>query len=228
MLINEVFFSIQGEGKYTGVPSVFVRTSGCNLRCDWCDTPYTSWNPEGEINTTNSVVEKVKQFKKAKHVVITGGEPYLQRDLEELVSSLSKNNYLITIETNGIKYRDIDGVDLVSWSPKMDNSNPTIINTAEYNMHTRNRANADYKNIAKTNSDLQVKFVIQNDKDLEEILEFQNKWSIPDNNMYIMPEGRTEKELKTKSQWVVEVCKEKGFKYCPRVHIEIYGDKRGV
>src|SRR5215469_9962101 len=74
--IAEIFYSLQGEGSLVGVPSVFVRTSGCNLRCVWCDTPYTSWHPEGEERTLPSIVAEVEQYP-ARHVVVTGGEPMI-------------------------------------------------------------------------------------------------------------------------------------------------------
>src|SRR5271168_1155713 len=75
MLISEIFYSIQGEGGLAGVPSVFVRTSGCKLRCAWCDTPYASWNPEGEPRTVEEIVAAVQSHAAARHVVLTGGEP---------------------------------------------------------------------------------------------------------------------------------------------------------
>ena len=85
MQISEIFHSVQGEGRYSGEPSVFVRTSGCNLRCWFCDTPYTSWNPEGENRSWDSIVEDVLQYD-CTHVVITGGEPMLQADIRPLAS----------------------------------------------------------------------------------------------------------------------------------------------
>jgi 7-carboxy-7-deazaguanine synthase len=85
--IAEVFYSVQGEGKLVGVPSVFVRTSGCNLRCKWCDTPYTSWTPEGEARTVASLVEEVAAFG-AQHVVVTGGEPMIAPEVVALTAAL--------------------------------------------------------------------------------------------------------------------------------------------
>src|ERR1700742_3220596 len=81
--ISEIFYSIQGEGGLVGVPSVFVRASGCNLRCTWCDTPYTSWNPEGSNRTIAEIVEEVRRHP-AKHVVLTGGEPMMFAESVEL------------------------------------------------------------------------------------------------------------------------------------------------
>ena len=99
--ITEIFYSIQGEGELVGVPSVFVRTSGCNLRCAWCDTPYASWNPEGRRWSAQEVFEKVVSFSGASHVVLTGGEPMLAPDLPELAALLHAAGWHITIETAG-------------------------------------------------------------------------------------------------------------------------------
>src|ERR1700761_495351 len=98
MKISELFHSIQGEGKLVGVPSVFVRASGCNLRCTWCDTPYASWNPEGTDLPVEQIASQVEAFR-SKHVVITGGEPMIMPDIAELCSSLKSAGHHITIET---------------------------------------------------------------------------------------------------------------------------------
>ena len=92
MLISEIFYSVQGEGELTGVPSVFIRTSGCNLRCRWCDTPYASWNPEG---TEMSVVQILAEVEKhpAAHVVLTGGEPMVARGIHELATALRSGTH---------------------------------------------------------------------------------------------------------------------------------------
>ena len=95
--IAEIFYSIQGEGVLVGTPSVFVRTSGCNLRCTWCDTPYTSWAPEGEERSIDSIVEEVNGYG-ASHVVVTGGEPMIAPEIEELTHRLTQH---VTIETAG-------------------------------------------------------------------------------------------------------------------------------
>src|SRR6202046_4653237 len=87
--ISEIFYSIQGEGTLVGVPSVFVRTSGCNLRCTWCDTPYTSWQPEGEERSVSSIVDQVEGYG-ASHVVITGGEPMIAPQIAELTEELAE------------------------------------------------------------------------------------------------------------------------------------------
>src|SRR5215469_7026199 len=122
MRISEIFYSIQGEGKLMGMPSVFVRASGCNLRCVWCDTPYASWEPEGEDHPVAEIVEKVATYP-ARHVVVTGGEPMIMPDVVELCDVLKSRGYHITIETAATVFKEVK-VDLVSLSPKLSNSIP--------------------------------------------------------------------------------------------------------
>ncbi len=123
MRISEIFYSVQGEGVFTGVPSVFVRTSGCNLRCSWCDTPYTSWKPEGSDASIDAIVESVTAFPAAKHVVITGGEPMIAPGLVELSERFRALGLHITVETAGTVFAPV-ACDLMSISPKLANSTP--------------------------------------------------------------------------------------------------------
>src|SRR6185312_10631097 len=122
MKISELFYSIQGEGKLAGVPSVFVRASGCNLRCTWCDTPYASWQPEGSDRTVGEIVRQVSQYP-ARHVVLTGGEPMIMPDIAELCAALKGKGYHVTIETAATVYEPVQ-LDLASLSPKLSNSTP--------------------------------------------------------------------------------------------------------
>src|SRR3954471_18828220 len=98
MRIAEIYRSVQGEGFLTGAPSVFVRTTGCNLRCWFCDTPYTSWRPEGMQRTWREVLDEVLEID-CEHVVLTGGEPLLQRDVTPLTHELCRAGRFVTVET---------------------------------------------------------------------------------------------------------------------------------
>src|SRR3954471_24601393 len=98
MLISEIFYSIQGEGELTGMPSVFVRTSGCNLRCTWCDTPYASWNPEGTQQSVAQVRAAGESNPQANHVALTGGEPMIAKELKSLAGKIRGTGRHITIE----------------------------------------------------------------------------------------------------------------------------------
>src|SRR5688572_18135744 len=122
MRIAELYKSIQGEGLLTGRESVFVRASGCNLRCTFCDTPYASWNPEGQDLSVDEIVRQVLEFE-CDHVVVTGGEPMLFAELIPVTNQLREAERHITIETAGTLYLLV-ACDLISISPKMTNSTP--------------------------------------------------------------------------------------------------------
>ena len=122
-MISEIFYSIQGEGELTGVPSVFVRTSGCNLRCSWCDTKYASWKPEGDQIDIDQILTEVRKFP-AKHCVVTGGEPMVAKGIHELMAALRQEGYHLTIETAATVSPGGIECDLASLSPKLSNSSP--------------------------------------------------------------------------------------------------------
>src|SRR5262245_13967309 len=140
MKVAEVFHSIQGEGKLAGVPSFFVRASGCNLRCSWCDTDYASWNPEGGDMTVPQILNAWREHR-SKHVVLTGGEPMIMPDIAELASAFKRENCHITIETAATVFKPIQ-LDLASLSPKLSNSTPWEREAGRFaDAHEKNRIN---------------------------------------------------------------------------------------
>ena len=228
MYISEIFYSIQGEGLFSGIPSVFIRTSGCNLRCLWCDSRYTSWEPEGSEYTIEEIVEKTIEFP-TRHAVITGGEPLLMKDLAELAESLHTKGYHITIETAGTLYTDLN-CDLISISPKLSNSTPWIVENGKYSQnHEKLRINIPVINRFLRNYPYQIKFVVDDKEDLIEIKLILNELNNVDRTrVLLMPQGKTIRELNEKGVWVAEACKAQGFRFCPRIHINLYGDTRGT
>ena len=123
MKYSEIFYTLQGEGKWVGTPSVFFRTSYCNLRCLWCDTAYTSWYPENKDITVSEAFHAITEYG-VQHVVITGGEPFIQgKELMALCAMLSANGHHITIETNATVFVPVQA-HLISMSPKLSNSTP--------------------------------------------------------------------------------------------------------
>ena len=161
MLLSEIFASLQGEGRYAGLPSLFVRTSGCNLRCAWCDTPHTSWRAEGRNVDVERVLADTRIWSDMEHAVITGGEPMLQPDLPRLVDGLGERGHLVTIETAATRF--VDGVrpHLFSLSPKLGNSRPGPEHPAERRLHDRNNRPDDaIPRFLDAGCEVQVKFVV--------------------------------------------------------------------
>jgi 7-carboxy-7-deazaguanine synthase len=223
---SEIFYTIQGEGKLIGVPSVFFRTSYCNLRCVWCDTPYTSWRPENKQITVAEAVEAITQYN-CKHVVITGGEPFVQgRELTELCHELDRRGHHITIETNATIFAPA-AAHLISMSPKLRNSNPPSDNRF-FRMHERGRIRADVIRRFLERYECQVKFVVDSPDDIKEISALGAEIPIPAEVIILMPQGMTPEELRPKQEWLIELCKAHGYRYSPRVHVDIWGNRRGV
>lgn len=237
MFISELYRCLQGEGKLLGTPSILVRTSSCNLRCQWgetkCDTPYTSWFPEGKLMSVDEVVDEVVKLAapNVNHVIISGGEPTLQQDLKQLVFELSvRRNFHTTLETNGTKnVEHLTGV-LWSISPKLKSSTP--VGTEWEARHEKERINLDTLATLVATYDSYLKFVIMNKTDLDEVRDIVNwigeRAPLPGDRVYLMPEGRTQVEIRERQLWVAEEAQRLGFKYSPRLHIDLYGDKRGV
>ena len=228
MRISEIFYSIQGEGRLIGTPSVFIRTSGCNLRCVWCDTPYTSWNPEGEDWTIKEVLREVRKYS-ARHIVITGGEPLLAAEIQELAAALKRAVAHITIETAATIFKPV-ACDLVSLSPKLANSTPWKRQEGKFaQMHEKRRLDLDVIQKFIDGYDYQLKFVADQKRDFDEIRAILDQLKDVDSGrVLIMPQGKTSKELRRKARWIVELCKKNGFGYTPRLHIELFGNRRGT
>lgn len=222
MKVSEVFYSIQGEGINAGKPAVFLRLANCNLKCTWCDTKY-SWDwslydrkkeiteiPVGELYT------KLAEYD-CNHLVITGGEPLLQQS--KLNDLLHLWDGYVEIETNGtiIPEFNVKGI-MYNVSPKLSNSknNPKLMeNPKAYR----------YFNWI---DDSVFKFVISDEEDLGEVRELIEKYELRTEKILLMPEARTPKELKQRSDWIIDICKDNGFRFSPRLQVQVYGTKRGV
>lgn len=270
--INEIFGpTIQGEGQFTGTPSVFIRFNACNLRCCFrgslCDTPYTSHNHEQCAPRENAevakevanLIDKIGGNPENSHIVITGGEPLLQQEaLVDLIAQLEAENVWnkITIETNGTIRPDsrLRGATDIFWSvsPKLSTSccfEGTNVPEALQEQHRRTRINLDaLAAIVMGDQDYQLKFVYSGPECVGEIRQLvsdikQHIWSGAtgyfeklaeqrcndiDSHIMLMPEGITNEQISASAQEAVAVCIEKGWKFCDRLHIRIWGDKRAV
>jgi 7-carboxy-7-deazaguanine synthase len=239
--INEVFHSLQGEGRLAGVPSTFVRTSGCNLRCWFCDSYHTSWEPTHGWESVDSLLQTVEGHG-VEHVVVTGGEPMIHDQVEELLNRLGERGYHVTIETNGTIYRDTH-VDLASISPKLASSTPTeerppaggeadVGGWAE--KHEADRLQYDTLAALVESYPFQLKFVVTGHEDIEEIQQLLSELrgcttaTIRDSDVLLMPEGTTREALAETRDMTAELALDHGYRYTPRLHVDLWNDAPGT
>jgi 7-carboxy-7-deazaguanine synthase len=234
MRIAEIFRSIQGEGRLTGTESVFVRTSGCNLRCRYCDTPYASWTPEGEDLSVAEILGRIDGLRQSapsevRHVVLTGGEPMLLAELIPLSTSLHATGWHITIETSGTLYLPV-ACDLMSISPKLSNSTPPPEWDPQWTWrHTLNRHAPEVIRRLTAEYDCQLKFVIDRPEDCREVEAYLAEFpEIEQGRVMLMPQGADADGLAAKTAWLEPYCTKRGFHFCPRRQIEWFGAVRGT
>lgn len=200
MQVSEIFYSIQGEGPNIGKPAIFLRLAGCNLRCSWCDSKFTWEMNSGSQISISDILKEIQKYP-CNHLVITGGEPLLQQD--ELAQLLPKlKSYFIEIETNGTVKPKLK-VDQYNCSPKTTNPQKFPKNTF-------------------------YKFVVNKKSDLTRIKSIISRHRIPKDQVLLMPQGINKLELAKRSKWLIELCKLENLRFCPRLHINIWGNKRKV
>lgn len=231
MLISEIFHSIQGEGELTGVPSVFVRTSGCNLRCSWCDTPYASWEPEGVARGVPQIMAEIDRHPAARHVVLTGGEPMLAKEIRTLAAEIRKTGRHLTIETAATVAPAGIACDLASLSPKLLNSAPDpVAHAAWRRKHEATRWQPDVVRAWIDVYPYQFKFVVARPEDVDELESMLAalRREVPRHKVLLMPEARSLEKMRERAGWLAELCKARGYRYAHRLHIELYGNRRGT
>ena len=239
MQVAEIFYSLQGEGKLTGVPSAFVRLAGCNLRCRYCDTPYARLAGDGRTLSVDQVVEQLFTYP-SNYVVITGGEPLLSEELGELCSKLRAARRHITLETAATVDRLVP-VDLASISPKLSNSTPADSHLAEQHNHQRlciPTIRAYLQHARKAGSEYQLKFVLEKPDEIAEVRDVLDQLadSSEDNqinpicglaDVFLMPQAVNRQQLARRSAWLAELCKQYGYRFCGRLQISLYGNQPG-
>jgi len=235
--INELFCSLQGEGRLAGVPSVFIRTSGCNLRCWFCDSYHTSWEPTGDWYSVDDLVTAVAEYD-ADHVVLTGGEPLVHEASVDLLAELAERGYHTTVETNGTIAVDAP-IDLASVSPKLESSTPTHERDPKGNGEWADRhedRRLDVETLASFVEDYetQLKFVVTGPDDMAEIVDLLARVreaadaDLPDEQVLLMPEGQTRDQLNETRRVVADLALEYGYRYTPRLHVDLWNDAPGT
>jgi 7-carboxy-7-deazaguanine synthase len=225
MRIAEVFHSRQGEGRHTGEPSIFIRTSGCNLRCWFCDTPYTSWHPEGDTQSIADLLTETARWD-CQHVVITGGEPMLVAELPELTRALQERGHTLTIETAGTVWQPVV-CDLMSISPKRANSTPR--GTDWESRHEQRRHQPEVIRRLLAAYDCQLKFVIDNPADIGDVADWLSEFpEVRGEQVYLMPQGIEPAECRQRLDWIAPAATTHGWHTSPRKHLEWYGNTRGT
>ena len=229
MRVLEIYQSKQGEGIWTGQPSVFVRLLGCSLHCRFCDTAYArGGSDDGEMGaelTPEEIAGRVLLLSHS-HVVLTGGEPMLSTEIVELTKQLKEFDYRITIETSGIIYHPVI-CDLMSISPKLSNTLPqggdlSVIRDRDC---WRTKPEAVQQLVLRYN--YQLKFVVDVAEDLDEVEEYLTYLhGITPSQVLLMPQAVDVAMMNQKAQWIEPYCHAKGYRYCPRMQLVWYGNKR--
>ena len=228
MRVVEIYQSIQGEGFLTGTRSVFLRASGCNLRCWFCDTPSASWHPEGVDLAVEEILDRILRHD-CRHVVVTGGEPMLFAELIPICAGLRTAGHHITIETAGTLYLPL-ACDLMSISPKLSNSTPDEQLAPRWpSRHERTRHVPDVIRRLIAEHEYQFKFVIGQRSDCDEVQRYLADFpEIRRSRVQLMPLGIDVDTLHRIGAWLEEYCREHEFHFCPRRQIEWFGLRRGT
>ena len=214
--VSEIFTSIQGEGPSVGTPSVFVRLQGCAVGCAWCDTKY-SWDPRrGDELTLEALLQRV-QDASAQNVVVTGGEPLEHPALVPLVAGLHALGRRVEVETAGTQVPPALPVDQWNVSLKLAHSGVPL------ERRLRPAAIEHFRDLGAW-----FKFVVADERDVDEVLAIQARHGLAADRILLMPLGMLAEEQQALMPRVVCWCKRHGFRFSPRLHILIWGPRRGV
>jgi organic radical activating enzyme len=214
--IAEFFYSIQGEGVTAGLPAVFIRLQGCTVGCRWCDTKY-SWDPGGGREVSlDALIREATAFP-CRRAVVTGGEPLESPLFAPLVEALEAHGFTIEVETSGILPPPPAPVDQWNVSVKL----------AGCGVPEARRINPEAIR-AFLALGAWWKFVVVDEQDVVELLKLAERFALPQERILLMPEGVRREEILERSPWVIEECRRYGFRYSPRLHILLWGAKRGL
>ena len=228
VLVSETFVSRQGEGILTGTDTYFIRLSGCNLRCWFCDTPYASWNPTGTKHPVADVAQAAVDSG-LKHVVLTGGEPMLPARSINLATAIRAAGLHLTIETAGTIDREIE-CDLMSISPKLASSTPDAKEHPKWNrVHQQQRMPLEtMRRLMDRSPQFQLKFVVDRKEDFGEVDQIVRALGVNGSDVWIMPQGSTIEAMDAALPWLKPWTQQQGYRYCERMQIRWFGNRRGT
>lgn len=218
MIVNEIFYSLQGEGSLAGVPSVFIRLADCPLRCRWCDTAYARDPQAGTQMTPQTILPQIADYP-TRRLVITGGEPTVQDGLGAFMRVFADAGYHITLETSAYRFVPDLPIQLASISPKLSNTGDVPV--------SKRLSLAAIGQYVQTYP-YQIKFVVDAPHDLNEIAEcLEQLEQVDPERVFLMPQAAGREEYLAKSQWLSEYCLQTGFSFSPRLHVMLYDGRRG-
>lgn len=217
--IAETFFSIQGEGATAGLPAVFIRLQGCSVGCAWCDTKY-SWDPAaGRVTDVPALLEEARGHD-CRRVVVTGGEPLESPLFEPLICALLADGFFVEVETSGVVPPPASpGLARIQWNVSLKLPSSGVPEARGINPEAI---------AALRRLDAWWKFVVRDERDLDAALRLTERFALPRERILLQPEGARREDLAERAPWVAEQCKRHGFRFSPRLHIWLWGPRRGV
>ena len=215
--ISELFLSLQGEGPSAGTPAHFLRLQGCDVGCVWCDSKYT-WDPAGgRAEDIDETLAALLALGGASLLVITGGEPLQHPGLEALLTASLKNWPRVEVETSGLLAPPLRHARLFyNVSPKLPRATPRWADTWRHTAAWIAEPNATFK------------IVVGEAPDLDDTLRLIAEQPLPRERVMLMPEGLDDETLRVRARALAEVCKRESLRMSPRLHVWMWGAKRGV
>jgi len=216
--VAETFFSIQGEGPTAGAPAVFIRLQGCSVGCRWCDTKY-SWDPAGGQHVELDTLVAEASAYPCRRAIVTGGEPLESSLFVPLIRTLGQRGFTLEVETSGTLPPPPEADPAIQWNVSVKLAGSSVDEATRINPPALR---------AFLERDAWWKFVVVDETDVAEVLRLAERFALPRGRILLQPEALRPEDLAIRGRWVVEACKRHGFRFSPRLHILLWGARRGI